>query len=248
MFSSKPRRAHRILVTGASDGIGLLLARAYARRGHHVLATGRRHIADEKTTFRSPNVIYRSADLSEPEEATRTLIETMQDIGWRRLDLAILNGATAWVGPPEDEPVNGIRNQLSVNFSAAIHLAHALAPLLFVANGQLMMVGSTSVNKAQGAFATYTATKAGLDGLCRSLAEEWQGRADVKIVHPGPTRTNMHAKAGLKLGLVRLFFMSPRRVSSAIQCAVRRKDVRRRVITRFFGFRARFSRAGKGRL
>ncbi len=240
-------RARTVLITGATDGIGLLLARAYAGRGHKVLATGRRVLTNDQDLFQSPNAVYITADQSDPAHACSAIVSAMQNIGWQQLDLAILNGATAWVGPPEDEPVDGMKQLLDVNFRFHIHLAHALAPLLFEAAGQLVMVGSTATKKAQGRFATYTATKAGLDGLCRSLREEWSGRADVLIVHPGPTRTNMHAKAGLKIGFARWFFMSPLRVASAIQYAIRRGD-KRRMITRYFAFKARFSRAGEGRL
>ena len=67
------------------------------------------------------------------------------------------------------------------------------------------------------------------------------------IVHPGPTRTRMHAKAGMKNGFVRLFFMSPKKVARAIQVAVRRKEARRN-LSRFSLFFARFSWAGKGKL
>jgi short-subunit dehydrogenase len=241
-------RAHRVLVTGATDGIGLLLARAYAKRGHQVLATGKRGIANDEEFFKSPNVTYVMADQGDPRHAASTIVAIMQEMGWKDLDVAILNGATAWTGPPYDEPINTIGHQLKVNVASPIHLTLALAPMLFAAKGRLVMVGSTSVNKAQGQFATYVATKAALDGLCRALREEWRGRADVMIVHPGPTRTRMHAKAGLKVGFIRLFFMSPKKVARAIQVMIRRNNEGRKMITRFGCFMARFSWAGKGQL
>ncbi|NKB52694.1 MAG: SDR family NAD(P)-dependent oxidoreductase [Rhizobiaceae bacterium] len=243
--NGQPGRVRTVLITGATDGIGLLLARAYAGRGHNVLATGRRVLADDQDLFDAPNIVYICADQSDPVHACSAIISAMQNMGWQHLDLAILNGATAWVGLPEQEPANGMKQLLDVNFRFQIHLAHALAPFLFEAAGRLVMIGSTATKKAQGRFATYTATKAGLDGLCRSLREEWLGRADVQIIHPGPTRTNMHAKAGLNIGLAKWFFMSPLRVASAIQYAIRRRD-KRRVITRYFAFKARFSSAREG--
>ena len=250
MAAAKAARAHTILITGASDGVGLLLAKAYANRGHKVLATGRRQIADDKEFFQSSNVVYVSADLSAPDYATGRIISAMNDLGWDQLDLAILNGATAWVGPPEEETALSIKTQLDVNFRAQIHLARELAPLLFAANGQLVFIGSTSFSKAKGKFATYVATKAGLDGLCRSLREEWRGKADVLMIHPGPMRTSMHAKAGMKIGVARLFFMSPRRAARAIQFAIRRRKGRqsRRNLSRWYAFRSWFSRAREGRL
>ena len=225
MAADKAGRAHTVLITGASDGVGLLLARAYASRGHRVLATGRRLIADDHQVFQSSNVVYVSADLSAPDYATERILSAMNDLGWENLDLAILNGATAWVGSPEEETTLSIKNQIDVNFRAQVYLARELAPFLFEASGQLVFIGSTSFNKARGKFATYVATKAGLDGLCRSLSEEWRGKADVLMIHPGPMRTSMHAKAGLKTGVVRLFFMSPKRAARAIQMAIRNRSI-----------------------
>ena len=68
-FGKKRGRVHRILVTGATDGIGLLLARDYALRGHRVLATGRRSIANDEAYFKGTNITYVSADQADPKRA-----------------------------------------------------------------------------------------------------------------------------------------------------------------------------------
>lgn len=247
-MAKKNARPHTVLVTGATDGIGLLLARAYAKRGHNVLATGRRGIANDEEFFKFPNITYVTADQSDPRHAASTILAIMQDMGWEKLDLAILNGATAWTGPPYDEPINTIGDQLKVNLTSPIHLILGLTPMLHAANGRLVMIGSTSINKGHGEFATYVATKAALDGLSRALREEWRGKANVMIIHPGPTRTRMHAKAGLNVRFVRLFFMSPKKVARAIQVTIRRGNEGRKMITRFGCFMARFSWSGKGQL
>ena len=197
MARPEPRQ-HTVLITGATDGIGLILARSYAERGHRVLATGRRVIADDATFFGLPNITYIRADQSEPKPAAQTIANAMRDLGWTQLDLAILNGATGWTGDPADETPDEIRQQVDINLTAPILLSQALGPWLFVGRGKLALIGSTAIEKGQGAFATYAATKAGLDGFARSLRSEWQDRADVMIIHPGPTRTDMHKKAGLK--------------------------------------------------
>ena len=246
MAKSKPQPC-KVLITGATDGIGLQLTKAYATRGHRVLATGKRGIANDRAYFDSDNVTYIAADQTDPRHAAANIKNALQEMGWERLDLAILNGATAWVGKPDEEPVEEMARQIDVNFTAQIHIALAIASLVLAAHGKLVFVGSTSVNKARGSFATYIATKAALDGLCRSLREEWSGRAEVLIVHPGPTRTRMHEKAGIRTGAARMFFMSPRRASRAIQAAIRMGE-RRRMITRTFGWLSLFSGVRKGQL
>lgn len=246
MAKQEPR-IHTVLITGATDGIGLLLAQSYAARGHRVLATGRRIITDDLDYFGHTNITYVTADQQNPKPAAQSIASAMRDMGWTQLDLAILNGAMGWTGRPQDEPANAIRTQVDVNLTAPVLISQALAPWLFVDHGKLVFVGSTVVKKGNGQFATYAATKAGLDGFARSLREEWVGKADILMVHPGPVRTKMHAKAGLNLGLVRLFFASPKRVARAIEFAVRRGD-RRRILSRGFRWRSILSRRREGYL
>ncbi len=246
-MAKRKARPHNILITGATDGIGLVLAKAYASRGHHVLATGRRRLEGDEDFFGTRNIIYIQADQSQADHACNRIAHAMNKLGWEQLDLLILNAAAGWTGLPQDETSHSVSHQISVNFTAPILIAKTVAPMLFNAGGKLVLVGSTAVKKAQPAFATYAATKAGLDGFARSLHEEWKGRAQVQIVHPGPTRTAMHKKAGMKTGLFRLFFMSPRRAARGIQRAIRSGD-KRRIITRGYGFGALFSRAREGEL
>lgn len=239
-------KSRAIVITGATDGLGLELARAYASRGHRVIATGRQLLTNDLDFFGTPNIAYIRADQSEPEASARAIEQAMTKFGWDKIDLAILNAATGWTGHPADEMPDQIRTQIAVNLTATVLISKALAPLLFAAQGQLVLIGSTAV-KGQAQFATYAATKAGLEGFARSLREEWRTRAHVQIIHPGPTRTKMHAKAGLKTGVVRMFFMSTKRAVRAIQKSIRNKD-KKRTLSRSYGWSSLFSSAKEGEL
>ena len=95
-------RAHTVLVTGATDGIGLWLAKSYASRGHSVLATGRQAIADDIAFFDAPNIAYVRADHSSPDEAAARIASAMAGLGWQQLDLGILNAGLGWAGDPAE--------------------------------------------------------------------------------------------------------------------------------------------------
>lgn len=239
-------KSRNILITGATDGLGFELAKAYASRGHRVVATGRQLLTNDLDFFGSPNIAYIRADQSEPEAAARAIAQAMEKFEWESIDLAILNAATGWTGHPADETPEEIQRQITINLTAPVLIAKAIAPLLFAAQGQLTMIGSTAV-KGQAQFATYAATKAGLDGFVRSLREEWRNKAHVQIVHPGPTRTKMHAKAGLKTGMVRMFFMPTKRAVKAIQRSIRNRD-NKRILSRTYGWSSVFSSAKEGEL
>jgi len=232
------------LITGATDGIGLLLARSYASRGLNVLATGRRSLKNHRAFFGVDHISYLQADQEEPARTATLIAQTLKTMGWEHLDIAILNAAIGWAGRPEDEPARSIESQIAINLKAPICIAREVAPRLFANNGKLTLIGSTAA-KGQGSFATYAATKAGLNGFARSLREEWRGRAQVQIVHPGPVRTDMHAKAGMKLGIARMFFMPPRRAAMAIERAVR-SDTENKTLTRTYALFSK--RAGEGQL
>ena len=203
----------KILVTGASDGIGRALALDYARAGAEVLATGRRPKADLPT-----GTTYVQADQSDAVAASQAIEAAVARMGG--LDVAVLNAGIGFVGDPATD--TRIDEQIEVNLSATILVARAVAPFVLASGGSLVLVGSTA--RTAPNFAVYAATKAGLSGFARSLREEWRGRAHVAILHPGPTRTAMHEKAGLKVGLVRRAFLSPETVARGIERAVRRRS------------------------
>lgn len=240
-------RPYRILVTGASDGLGYCLARDYAANGHDVVATGTRHIANERDYFDQAGIAYVRADQKEPHGAATRIDEALDRLAWDALDLAILNAGIGWTGDPADESAADIASQIDINVTAPVVIAHKLAPRLFAAEGRLVLIGSTAAAKGHPAFATYAASKAALDAFARSLREEWRGKAQVSMLHPGPIRTQMHEKAGLKLGAARRLFMKPQRAARAVERAIRKGDARR-VINRSFGWRSVLSKPGEGEL
>lgn len=198
----------KILITGGTDGIGLRLARHYCDKGAEVTVTGRRALADAAELLPA-NVHYIKADQSDPENAAQSIVDALQKIGWQHCDLAILNAGNGTVCPPLEEHADSLLNTLNVNLASPIAITHALAPLLFAANkGKLAIIGSTSHKGAEN-FASYAASKAGLNGFTRSLREEWKERVIVQILHPGPTATGMHAKARFEPGFIKHIFLNP---------------------------------------
>lgn len=200
--------SRRILVTGASAGIGRCLALDYADAGWDVIATGTRRIGPPGTT-------YLRADQSDPKAAARIVAAEIDG----RLDVAILNAGTGRVGDlPEPEAIT----MLDVNMTGTILIAHAVAPAILAAGGVLIVVGS-SLHRGAAVAPTYAATKGALHGFVRALAEEWRGRAHAAILHPGATDTGMLARAGLKRPPPAWMLSDPARVARGIEDAVARR-------------------------
>lgn len=184
-----------LLITGATDGIGLELARIYVGRGARVLALGRRSYADLENPPVGPRD-YIQADLARPDAG-------LAIAGWLRtrridaLDLLVHNAGTGYHGRPAAQAPDNIDQLLTVNLWAPVELTHALLPWLRNAHGRLVFISSVAAGLPGPDYAVYTATKAGLEGFARALRVELAGDVAVQVIRPGATRTGMHAKLGL---------------------------------------------------
>ncbi len=233
-----------MLITGGTAGIGAALARRYANRAE-LLISGRMPVLDAAPLLPA-GAAYVQADQAAPEVAAKAVADTIDERGWSALDLAILNAGTGKTGDPADDTPQQIREMLDVNLMAAIELAHRLHPLLAPAKGTLVLIGSTA-RKGAPAFATYAAAKAGLDGLGRALAHEWRDNIRVKVIHPGPVATDIHAKAGFDPGAARRFFASPDAIARMIERAISGRGNRRTISFAHYlvdAFASRRHRAG----
>ena len=182
-------------MTGGTHGIGLELVRLLSARGVPIVATGRR----EGTPL--PGVEWVRVDQSEPERAAQAIGEACGDV-----DAAILCAGTGTVAENGVEGAAAIRATLRVNLAATVRIAHALASGLLEREGTLALIGSVA-RAGAGALPSYSASKAGLHGFARALGEEWRGRATVAMLHPGPTRTGMQARAGMDVSRTERFFV-----------------------------------------
>lgn len=210
----------KILITGGSSGIGLALANMLSAR-HDVMVTGSR-AKSEFTDFLSPDLIYVQASQTDPEAATKMIAEAVLKAGWVKLDNVVLNAGAGFAVEDAIDDVERIRATLDVNLTATILLSRALYPWLAKASGTLTIVGSVA-HKGQASFPAYAASKGALNGFVRALRSEWHGRVTVQILHLGPTKTEMHAKAGYDPGRLRSIFIRPKDMAAMMQYAIASK-------------------------
>ncbi|MFN4058017.1 MAG: SDR family NAD(P)-dependent oxidoreductase [Roseinatronobacter sp.] len=196
-----------VLVTGASHGVGFELVRLLAARGVPVLATGRRAQADLPIDF--PDCRYLRADLADPVDLARVVAMGAA----QPLAGAILNAGIGFYRGIEDEAPADIARVLAVNLDAQIALAHGLRGAL--SGGYLGLIGSVARKGAAG-MPVYAASKGGLDGFGRALAQESRGQVRVRVLHPGPTATGMAERAGRARDAMDRLFLPPALVARAI--------------------------------
>lgn len=183
MTSAWPEFAgKRVLVTGGSQGIGLATARAFAAAGATVLVTGTRAAATDYTDDLS-GFTYLSADFGKPETAAAVAKQA------GAIDVLVNNAGT---GRPDEYTEAGFRAVIDVNLNAVMALSLALHPALKASRGAIVNMGSLSSFLALRETPAYTASKAGLLGLTRALADKWAPDGiRVNMVAPGFIRTRM---------------------------------------------------------
>ena len=239
------------LVTGASSGIGIDLARELARDGHDLVLSARRvepmqTLAEElKAHGATAHII--GADLSKPGSAA-ALVEELQRRGLN-IDVLINNaglGANGWVH--EIDPIR-VSEMLQVNVVALTELTRLLLPgMLARDRGGVMLVGSTAGFQPGPNMAIYCATKAYVLSLGEALSYELRNSAvTVTTLCPGVTATGFAAVA--RAGDTALFGRSSLPVMSSAEVArigYRAFKAHRRVVVtgwrnKFTAFFGRFS-------
>ncbi|MFO7634382.1 MAG: SDR family NAD(P)-dependent oxidoreductase [Caldilinea sp.] len=215
---------HTILITGATDGLGLALAQRYRRQGSRVLLLGRRPPDTLDPTFFTEES-YCRVDLAQPD-AHQIVVDWLKRHDITALDLVIHNAGVGYVGDVASQSDASIMALVNVNLWAPIALSHALFPFVQRNQGRFVYISSVAADLPAPTYAVYTATKAALDGFARNWRAELQTEGSgvtVQIIHPGAVRTAMHAKSGADpaaLGWDR--FPTPEQTAVAIEEALLR--------------------------
>ncbi|WP_245184637.1 SDR family oxidoreductase [Halomonas salinarum] len=212
--------AQRILVTGASGGIGRALVKELAATGARVLASGRNSETLAALAAESPgHISVEVADLTDADARAR-LVDAA-----RRADCNVLINAAGinHVGLFEHEADDSIAALINVNLTATLQLTHMLLPQLMAARqGQLVNVGSTFGAIGYPSQATYCATKFAMRGFSQALRRELADtRVRVLYVAPRATRTTMNSAETEAMNKALGTAMdSPERVARAVRSAI----------------------------
>jgi len=182
----------RILLTGASAGIGEALARELARQGHRLAITARRAERLEALAAdlrgQGADVAVFAADLADPD-ALRPLVDNVAG-HFGGLDVLINNAGYGLSRPFSEEPAEDLRHQIEVNLAAPILLTREALSHLIQAKGTIINVGSSITCVAVPIFGVYGATKAGLAYWNDALRREVRHKGvRVCLVEPGPVKT-----------------------------------------------------------
>ncbi|MGD1046155.1 MAG: SDR family oxidoreductase [Bacteroidota bacterium] len=189
------------LITGASNGIGLELAKLFARESHDLALVARSHdklkyIAEDLQQTYGVQVKYYTKDLSissTPEE----IFEALQSEGGN-IDVLVNNAGFGWRGEFAQMELTDTLEMIQVNITTLTHLTRLFLPgMIERRRGKILNVASTAAFQPGPMMAIYYASKAYVLSFSEALSEELQGTGvTVTAFCPGPTATGFGKRAG----------------------------------------------------
>ena len=171
------------IVTGASSGLGVAFAQALAEAGADVVLGARRVDRLEETRRLVESAGRRAVtvrtDVADPDDCQRLVDTAVEELG--RVDVLVNNAGVGTAVPATKESPEQFREVVEVNLNGCYWMAQAC--------GRVMQPGSSIVNissvlgltTAGLPQAAYSASKAGLIGLTRDLAQQWTGRKGIRV-------------------------------------------------------------------
>jgi NAD(P)-dependent dehydrogenase (short-subunit alcohol dehydrogenase family) len=171
------------IVTGASSGLGVAFAEALAEAGADVALAARRAEGLEATRESVQSLGRRAlvvpTDVSDPDACRRLAEATMAEFA--RVDILVNNAGIGTAYPATRETPEQFRQVIDVNLNGCFWMAQACGRVMQPGSSIInisSMLGLTTAGLPQAA---YSASKAGLIGLTRDLAQQWTGRKGIRV-------------------------------------------------------------------
>ena len=171
------------VVTGASSGLGVAFAKGLAEAGADVVLGARRvdRLAETRALVEAAGrrAIAVATDVADPAQCQALVDAAMDELG--RVDVLVNNAGVGTAVPATRETPEQFRQVIDVNLNGCYWMAQAC--------GRVMEPGSSIINISSilgittGGLpqAAYSASKAGLGGLTRDLAQQWTGRKGIRV-------------------------------------------------------------------
>lgn len=207
------------LITGASFGIGLELARIFAREGYDLILVARtadklRQLASELEKAHGSRSLVLATDLTEPGAPAYILDQTSK--AGIPVEVLVNNAGFGQYGLFAENDLEECLRQIQLNVTTLTHLTRLYLPQMLERNsGHILNLASTAAFQPGPLMAVYFATKAYVLHLSEALSNELQGTGvTVTCLCPGATATEFHKRANATgMNLLRMGSMDARTVA-----------------------------------
>src|SRR3954465_39168 len=182
------------LITGASRGLGVDLARAALDAGHAVVATGRSTDSVAAAIGAHDDLLVAQLDVTDPASARAAVDAAVARFG--RIDVLVNNAGNFIAGTFEEIPDADFRAQLETNFFGPLHVTRAVLPVMRAQrSGHVVSISSLAGLIGQYFCSAYAASKFALEGWMEGLAPEIEPFGiSTTVVEPGFFRPELLSK------------------------------------------------------
>ena len=200
MNPSNPLEGRVALVTGASRGIGLAIAKSLAGLGARVALCGRdeKRLAAAESELKSGGggVLAVAADVSRSAEISSLVRKVDEAFG--PVEVLVNNAGVGYFGPTQEASEEDWDSVLDTNLKAVFLLSKAVAPgMMRLRRGHIINIASLAGKSAFAGGGIYCASKWGLLGLTQCMAEDFRPHGvRVSAICPGSVNTDFSPHAG----------------------------------------------------
>ncbi|WP_018639183.1 SDR family NAD(P)-dependent oxidoreductase [Parafrankia elaeagni] len=183
------------VLTGASSGLGVGFARGLAEAGADLALGARRTdrlaVTAALVEKEGRRAISVGTDVADPQACQRLVDEAMTAFG--RVDILVNNAGVGWAYPAVRESPEQFRSVIDVNLNGCYWMAQAAARVMQPGSSIINISSVLGIKTGGLPQAAYSASKAGLLGLTRDLAQQWTGRRGIRVnaLAPGFFETEM---------------------------------------------------------
>ena len=199
------------IVTGASSGLGVAFAQGLAEAGADVVLGARRADRLEETAQlvrdAGRRVLAVQTDVADPAACQALVDAAMAEFG--RVDVLVNNAGIGTAVPATREAPEQFRQVIDVNLNGCYWMAQACGRVMKPGSSIINISSILSITTGGLPQAAYSASKAGLNGLTRDLAQQWMGRKGIRVnsIAPGffaSEMTEQYPEGYLDLAMTRV--------------------------------------------
>ncbi|HZZ10505.1 MAG TPA: oxidoreductase [Paraburkholderia sp.] len=178
------------LITGASRGIGALIAQAALADGNAVVAAGRNIAAMTERLGDSDALLPVALDVTDEAQAKAAVQQAMEKFG--RIDVLVNNAGFGLLGAVEESADKDIRRMYDTNVFGLLNVTRAVLPVMRAQrSGHVINISSIGGYRAGPGFGVYSSTKFAVEGITESLHAELAPLGiHATVVEPGYFRTD----------------------------------------------------------
>ncbi|MCZ8406389.1 oxidoreductase [Achromobacter dolens] len=177
-------------ITGASRGLGALIAEAALADGNAVVAAGRNPAAITERLGQAPGLRAVALDVTRPEQAQAAVAAALQAFG--RIDVLVNNAGFGLLGAVEESSDVNVRRMYDTNVFGLLNVTRAALPAMRERRaGHVINISSIGGFRSGAGFGAYCSTKFAVEGLTEALHDELAPLGiHATVVEPGYFRTD----------------------------------------------------------